>query len=82
MKTTKTVFKEEFEKTLIEGKVGYEDFEGDNSLRNAYYNAADGIYDLESNLAEGNYKNILAEFDKVVKAFQAFDKKVGLGKKL
>ena len=67
---------------LLEAKPGYEDYKGDNSLRSAYNSAADGMNELEENLSEGNYKNILAEFMKVKKMFDAFDKKVGFDKNL
>ncbi len=67
---------------ISEAKPGYEEYIGDDSLKRAYYDAADGIYGLQDSLNDGNYKNILAEFNKVVKAFQAFDKKVGFGKNL
>jgi len=76
----KNVFKEIIENKNLNEE--FEEYKGDNSLKNAYYAAADAIYDLQDNLHDGNYKKILKEFDKVVKAFQTFDKKVGFGKNL
>ena len=70
-----------FSEIIKEAKPGFEDYKSDNDLKKAYYNVADGMNELEEALS-GDYKNILAEFMKVKKAFDNFDKKVGLGKNL
>ena len=69
-----------FSEIIKEAKPGYEDIKGDNALRSAYYNVADGMNELEENLSEGNYKNILVEFMKVKKVFDNFDRKFKFGK--
>ena len=67
-------------KEMLEAE--FEDYKGDTSLKNAYYNATSGIHDLLDNLEDGNYTNIAKEFKKIVKAFDNFDRKVGFGKNL
>ena len=58
------------------------DWEVDSDLRNAYYGATEGMNGLKDSLKDGNYKDMSKDFEKILKEFDKFDNKYGLGKKL
>jgi putative salt-induced outer membrane protein YdiY len=56
--------------------------DSEGRLKNAYYQVADYLYELEEIIDETNEDDLKKSMADLVKRFNAFDKKYGFGKNL